>query len=166
MIECLTVAAPVGDLLLLSNGAALTHCLFAGESGPLSAAHWRDGSDSPVLAEARRQLQAYFARELRDFSLPLAPEGTAFQLQVWQQLGLIPYGATWSYGELARRLGHPKAARAVGMANSRNPLSIIVPCHRVIGGSGALIGYGGGLERKAMLLDLEQGRQTLGLPMA
>ena len=164
MVEFLSMPSPVGDLLLLANGPALTHCLFAEEhSGPRPAA-WHDGSANPLLLEARRQLRAYFAAELREFTLPLAPEGTAFQLLVWQKLRLIPYGTTWSYGEMARRIDNPKASRAVGLANGRNPLSIIVPCHRVIGASGALVGYGGGLPRKVSLLDLEQGRRRLELP--
>ncbi len=104
-----------------------------------------------------RQLEAYFAGELTDFSLALAPRGTPFQLSVWQALREIPYGATRSYGELARAIGRPKASRAVGAANGSNPLPIVVPCHRVIGSSGKLTGFGGGLEAKAILLSLEQG---------
>ena len=166
MIEFLTMPSPVGDLLLISNGAELTHCLFAGEDCPQPTAEWRDGSQSALLCETRRQLQAYFAGQLREFSVPLAPSGTTFQQQVWQQLRLIPYAATWSYGELARRVGNPKASRAVGLANGKNPLSIIVPCHRVIGANGSLVGYGGGLERKVLLLNLEKGRQPLDLRAA
>lgn len=166
MIEFLTMPSPVGQLLLVGNGAELTHCHFPGEDCPQPAADWRDGSHSAVLCETQRQLQAYFAGELRDFTIPLAPTGTLFQQQVWQQLRLIPYAATWSYGELARRVGNPKASRAVGLANGKNPLSIIVPCHRVIGANGSLVGYGGGLERKILLLNLEKGRQPLDLPVA
>jgi methylated-DNA-[protein]-cysteine S-methyltransferase len=116
---------------------------------------------SPPLDEARRQLEAYFAGELRDFDLPLAPEGSEFQLRVWEQLRAIPYGETISYGELARRVGDPAAARAVGLANGRNPLPVIVPCHRVIGADGSLTGFGGGLERKRRLLELEAGVASL-----
>ena len=101
------------------------------------------------------QLRAYFAGELRDFDLPLAPRGTAFQQSVWDALLEIPYGATTTYSELAATIGRPSACRAVGAANGRNPLAVIVPCHRVIGAAGALTGYGGGLERKRMLLALE-----------
>lgn len=162
----LTMPSPVGELLLLADGPALTHCLFAEERTTQPAPGWRDGSGNPLLLEARRQLRAYFARELSEFSLPLAPVGTPFQGKVWQQLQLIPYGTTWSYRDLAQRIDHPKAYRAVGLANGQNPLSIIVPCHRVIGANGSLVGYGGGLPRKTWLLDLEQGRQALGLPGA
>jgi methylated-DNA-[protein]-cysteine S-methyltransferase len=116
---------------------------------------------SPPLDEARRQLEAYFAGELREFDLPLAPEGSEFQLRVWEQLRAIPYGETISYGELARRVGDPAAARAVGLANGRNPLPVIVPCHRVIGADGSLTGFGGGLERKRRLLELEAGVASL-----
>jgi methylated-DNA-[protein]-cysteine S-methyltransferase len=109
------------------------------------------------------QLEAYFAGELTTFDMPLKLSGTHFQLRVWSELQRIPYGETISYGELARRLGNPAAVRAVGLANGRNPITIVVPCHRVIGADGSLTGYGGGLERKAWLLDHEaihQGRET------
>ena len=102
------------------------------------------------------QLEQYFAGRRKTFELPLAPEGTAFQLKVWQALQEIPYGETRSYGQIARAVGNEKAARAVGMANNQNPISIIIPCHRVIGADGKLVGYGGGLERKACLLELER----------
>ena len=106
---------------------------------------------------AAEQLEAYFAGKRTTFSLPLRPAGTAFQLAVWQALTEIPYGETRSYGEIAAAVGNPKAARAVGMANNRNPISILIPCHRVIGSTGALVGYGGGLEKKLFLLELEKG---------
>jgi methylated-DNA-[protein]-cysteine S-methyltransferase len=110
-----------------------------------------------VLAEAVRQLTAYFDRELTEFDLPLAPVGTAFQVRVWEQLAKIGYGQTASYGEIAGRLGMTNAAsRAVGLANGRNPIPIVVPCHRVIGANGTLTGYAGGLQRKQQLLELEQ----------
>ena len=105
-----------------------------------------------MLKRPRAQLQAYFAGELRDFELPLAAEGTPFQQRVWRALCDIPYGETISYGELARRIGQPTASRAVGLANGQNPISIVVPCHRVIGANGSLTGYGGGLARKRWLL--------------
>ena len=111
----------------------------------------------PLLVETKRQLTAYFARDLKEFDLPLAPVGSAFQQAVWEQLRLIPYGETTSYGEIARRLGRSNAAsRAVGLANGSNPIAIVVPCHRVIGANGKLVGYAGGLERKQTLLELEQ----------
>ena len=111
---------------------------------------------SPLLEEAARQLQEYFAGCRREFSLPLAPRGTEFQRQVWHALEGIPYGETRTYGEIARAIGKSKACRAVGMANHRNPLSILVPCHRVVGADGSLTGYGGGLEAKQFLLELEK----------
>ena len=111
----------------------------------------------PLLAEAARQLAAYFRRDLKEFDLPLRPDGTPFQLRVWEQLRQIPYGETTSYGELAHRLGmNAGASRAVGMANGRNPIGIVIPCHRVVGSKGLLTGYAGGVERKQALLDLEQ----------
>ncbi len=119
--------------------------------------------DPGVLEPARRQLDAYFRRELREFHLPLALRGTPFQLRVWAELLKIPYGRTISYGELARRLGDPNLTRAVGTANGANPVSIIVPCHRVIGTDGSLVGYGGGLENKKRLLDLERPAIERGL---
>ncbi|WP_263164329.1 methylated-DNA--[protein]-cysteine S-methyltransferase [Streptomyces sp. SCSIO ZS0520] len=113
--------------------------------------------DPEPFTEVRAQLAAYFAGELKEFDLPLAATGTAFQQRVWRALLDIPYGETRSYGELATALGNPKASRAVGLANGRNPVSIIVPCHRVIGADGSLTGYGGGIERKRGLLDFERG---------
>lgn len=109
----------------------------------------------PLLVEAMRQLKQYFAGQRRQFELPLAATGTEFQREVWQALCRIPYGEAWSYQQLADAIGNPKAVRAVGLANGRNPLSVIVPCHRVIGKSGKLTGYAGGIERKAFLLELE-----------
>jgi methylated-DNA-[protein]-cysteine S-methyltransferase len=152
----------VGRLLLTADGAALTGVWFerhrdGGDDRP--SAFQRAGTrddDHPVLATARAQLEEYFARERREFDLPLAPVGTVFQRRVWTALLDIPYGATASYGEIARRLGLPlTASRAVGLANGSNPISIVVPCHRVIGADGSLTGYGGGLDRKRYLLDLE-----------
>ena len=116
----------------------------------------REPSSSPVLSDAAAQLEAYFAGELDRFELPLSPHGTAFQRRVWDQVAAIPYGATTTYGAIAAAIGRPSACRAVGAANGRNPLPIVVPCHRVLGSEGALTGYGGGLERKRALLDLER----------
>ena len=115
---------------------------------------WRQ--DRTALQETIRQLRSYFAGELEDFDLPLVPNGTPFQLAVWKQLCHIPYGATISYGELARRIGNPNASRAVGLANGSNPIPIVIPCHRVIGSNGKLTGYGGGLPIKEKLLALER----------
>ena len=113
------------------------------------------------FSEAMRQLRAYFAGKLREFDLPLEMEGTEFQLSVWRELRRIPYGATASYLEIARRIGNAKAVRAVGLANGQNPIPIIVPCHRVIGSDGSLTGFGGGMENKRKLLELEKGQRTL-----
>jgi methylated-DNA-[protein]-cysteine S-methyltransferase len=150
-----TVDSPVGPLLLTSDGASLTRLLFAAEPDP----SWST-DPCPVLDEAARQLAEYFAGERRDFDLPLDPVGTPFQLAVWAALRDIPYAETINYGQLAGRVGNPHASRAVGLANGRNPISIVVPCHRVIGANGSLTGYGGGLERKRTLLELE--RRTAG----
>jgi methylated-DNA-[protein]-cysteine S-methyltransferase len=117
--------------------------------------------DPPAFAEAEAQLRSYFAGERTTFDLPLAPRGTPFQLRVWEALREIPYGETATYGELAAAVGKPSAVRAVGAANGSNPIAVIVPCHRVIGADGTLTGYGGGLERKRILLDLEAGVTTL-----
>ena len=146
--------SPIGLLQLHGTDAALTGVFMQNhrhEPAPTLEAV----RDAAPFRAARGQLEAYFAGERREFSLALAPAGTAFQLHVWQALRAIPYGQTISYGELAHRIGNPRAVRAVGLANGRNPLSIIVPCHRVIGTNGTLTGYGGGLERKRFLLALE-----------
>jgi methylated-DNA-[protein]-cysteine S-methyltransferase len=153
MISCIH-ASPIGPLTLHSDGAALTALEFDQPRYPLLPVP--AGNDT-VLVQARRELDAYFAGKLKTFAVPLAPRGTPFQLKVWAALRAIPYGATRSYGQQAAAIGQPKAVRAVGLANGRNPIAIIVPCHRVIGANGALTGFGGGLERKQALLDLEQG---------
>ncbi|HEY6794663.1 MAG TPA: methylated-DNA--[protein]-cysteine S-methyltransferase, partial [Kineosporiaceae bacterium] len=157
------VTGPAGELTLACDGAALTHVLFEAHRGGASPesrrirAGPRDDAD-PVLRQAAAELAEYFAGARRVFEVPLAPRGSAFQLAVWVQLRTIPYGATVSYGDIARRLGLPPgASRAVGLANGSNPISIIIPCHRVIGADGSLTGYGGGLPRKRFLLDLESG---------
>ncbi len=150
-----TVESPIGPLLLTSDGTSLTRLLIGGDPNPA----WRT-EPCAVLTRAATQLAEYFRGERTDFDLALEPAGTPFQLVVWQALREIPYAATMSYGQLATRVGNPRASRAVGLANGRNPISIVVPCHRVIGAKGSLIGYGGGLERKRILLDLE--RRTSG----
>lgn len=151
-----TMDSPLGPLLLTSNGQALTSLTMEQHKhGAAVQPDWlRD--DAPFAAVCE-QLSAYFANELQCFDLPLQPSGTKFQQQVWQALLAIPFGQTQSYGELARSIGNPKASRAVGLANGRNPISIIIPCHRVIGANGSLTGYGGGIERKRWLLDHESG---------
>ncbi|WP_181310485.1 methylated-DNA--[protein]-cysteine S-methyltransferase [Nocardioides campestrisoli] len=150
--------SPVGELRLSEQDDALVAIEFS-PFRPLGLGEPRGerADDHPLLAEAVRQLAAYFAGELRDFDLPLAPAGSEFQLRVWAALTEIGYGETASYGEVALRLGHTHvASRAVGTANGRNPIPIVIPCHRVIGSTGTLTGYAGGLERKRLLLDLEQ----------
>jgi methylated-DNA-[protein]-cysteine S-methyltransferase len=146
--------SPVGALLLVAGEPGLTHILFASSGRTKPDPAWHE--DGAPLRETMAQLRAYFAGELERFDLPLAPEGTAFQQSVWTKLGEIPYGETISYGELARRVGNPKASRAVGLANGQNPIPIIIPCHRVIGSNGKLTGYGGGLPIKEKLLALER----------
>jgi methylated-DNA-[protein]-cysteine S-methyltransferase len=154
------VESPAGRLLLAGDERGVWLVMFeCGRDAARPAEEWRE-SRAP-LAEAMRQLEAYFRRELRVFDVPLHPVGTEFQLSVWNALPSIPYGSTTSYGELARRIGKPDAVRAVGAANGANPLSIILPCHRVIGGDGKLVGYGGGLPNKRMLLALERGDMFL-----
>jgi methylated-DNA-[protein]-cysteine S-methyltransferase len=145
---------PIGDLLLAGNEDALHIIGFPeGSMRREAEADWIY-SDKPFV-EARRQLGAYFAGELQSFDLKLSPNGTEFQLQVLDELQKIPYGTTASYGDIAKRIGRPKAVRAVGAANGRNPLPIIIPCHRVIGSSGDLTGFGGGIPTKKALLRLE-----------
>ena len=148
--------SPIGRILLTSDGASLTGLYMARhEHGMEPGDGWAHSDDAAPLAETRRQLAAYFDGRLTKFDLPLAMHGTEFQKRVWAELTKIPYGITMSYGELARRMDSPNGSRAVGLANGRNPISIIVPCHRVIGASGKLTGYGGGLPRKAALLTFE-----------
>lgn len=150
--------SPIGDLRIVERDGSIVAIEFSPFQPPANGRPLGARSDDlPVLAETVRQLTAYFGRDLTDFDLPLAPTGTAFQQRVWHQLSAIPYGGTASYGEVAGRLGMTNAAsRAVGLANGRNPIPIVVPCHRVIGANGTLTGYAGGLERKQQLLELEQ----------
>jgi methylated-DNA-[protein]-cysteine S-methyltransferase len=146
-----TITSPCGELVAISDGDALTSLEFPGRGASPDGAARDDGP----FREVRAQLDAYFAGERRAFELRLAAEGTPFQRAVWAALVAIPYGATTSYGELARAIGRPAAVRAVGAANGANPIAIVVPCHRVIGKDGTLTGYGGGLPRKQLLLALE-----------
>lgn len=154
----LRVDSTVGPLRLSSDGTHLTGVWFEDHRhAPEDVGEQVGPVDAPaVLTEAARQLAEYFAGERTDFDLPVAATGTAFQERVWSALRQIPYGQTWSYGQLAQAVGQPGAARAVGLANGRNPVSIVVPCHRVVGSSGAITGYGGGVERKQVLLALER----------
>jgi methylated-DNA-[protein]-cysteine S-methyltransferase len=153
--------SPVGELRIVEHNGAITAIEFS-PFPPVGQS--QDGrprgdraDDHPLLVECVRQLTAYFDRDLKEFDLPLAPEGSEFQRRVWDQLLGVGWGETASYGEIAHRLGHTNAAsRAVGLANGRNPIPIVIPCHRIIGANGTLTGYAGGLERKQLLLELEQ----------
>jgi methylated-DNA-[protein]-cysteine S-methyltransferase len=154
------IESPVGPLLLACNDAGLSEINFVnGRHSVRGKPEWRE--DAAALKEPIRQLRAYFAGELEDFDLPLAPQGTLFQQKVWSELCEIPYGETICYGELARRIGNPNASRAVGLANGSNPIPIVIPCHRVIGANGKLTGYGGGLPIKEKLLALEKRQLSL-----
>jgi methylated-DNA-[protein]-cysteine S-methyltransferase len=146
---------PIGTLLIAGDDDAVHRIAFPQHGRAAKPeAEWQELQRGPV-AEAARQLREYFAGKRAEFDLPLAPAGTVFQRSVWRQLQEIPYGETISYGELARRVGNPKASRAVGTANGMNPLPIVIPCHRVIAGDGTLGGFGGGLPTKRTLLALE-----------
>ncbi len=154
--------SPIGELLLLGDGEAL-HGLYMQEGRkPIEISPSWELSPA-AFTDVSEQLVEYFAAQRTSFDVPLVMKGAPFQHRVWRALQDIPYGETISYGELAQRIGQPSAARAVGMANGRNPIGIIVPCHRVIGANGALTGYGGGIERKRLLLDLEAGCQSMAV---
>ena len=151
------IDSPVGELRLVENAGAITAIEFSPFRSSPGRPIGERRDDHPVLVRAAEQLSAYFARELKEFDLPLAPQGSAFQQQVWEQLLEVGYGETASYGEIAHRIGRTNAAsRAVGLANGQNPIPIVIPCHRIIGANGTLTGYAGGLERKQTLLQLEQ----------
>ncbi len=154
------ISSPVGPLRLVADDAGLRRLEFrGGRSFEPPPGEWRE--DARALATVARQLEEYFAGRRRHFDLDLAPEGTEFQKRVWERLLEIPYGETVSYGTLARRVGNANASRAVGLANGRNPIAIVIPCHRVIGSNGTLTGYGGGLPIKEKLLSLERGQIRL-----
>lgn len=144
--------SPVGRILIIEDGSAITQLYFFDEISSNDVTI----KETTLLKEAGVQLNEYFAGKRKVFELPVALSGTAFQLRVWKALQDIPYGQTRSYGQIARTIGNEKASRAVGMANHNNPISIIIPCHRVIGSNGKLVGYGGGLDKKAYLLELEK----------
>ncbi|MGI5936406.1 MAG: methylated-DNA--[protein]-cysteine S-methyltransferase [Oscillospiraceae bacterium] len=146
-MKSLTFDSPLGPLTITEENGQITSLSFGAS---------RDSEPTPLLLEAKIQLEEYFAGKRREFRLPLAPKGTEFQQRVWKALLAIPYGETRSYGEIARDIGNPRASRAVGMANNRNPIAIIIPCHRVIGSTGRLVGYGGGLDKKEFLLNIER----------
>jgi len=152
--------SPVGPLLLAGDSNALRRVSFE-SSKPLAIPQGEWKQNRAPFTEVIRQLQAYFRGQLKEFDVPLAMEGTDFQLRVWNTLRKIPYGETISYAQLAERIGNPQAVRAVGLANGSNPIPIIVPCHRVIGSDGSLTGFGGGLSTKRKLLDLESKQLSL-----
>lgn len=161
--------SPVGQLVLTATDVGLTGIYFpTSRHGPptLETDDWLEddgrGPGSAILARTRGQLDEYFAGKRMTFDVPLAAEGTGFERRVWGALQAIPYGTTLSYGELARRLGDPRATRAVGAANGKNPIPIIVPCHRVVGSRGELTGFGGGIDRKRWLLEHEGALMKLG----
>lgn len=148
--------SPIGRLLLVGSAGVLEELYFANAAEKKSIPReWSE--DESAFEQPLRQLSEYFAGKRQEFELAIAPHGTSFQQQVWQELRKIPYGETASYQAIAERLGNPKACRAVGMANGKNPLPIVIPCHRIIGKNGSLIGFGGGLTVKQKLLDLEHG---------
>jgi methylated-DNA-[protein]-cysteine S-methyltransferase len=157
MITHTEVDSPVGTLTLVAVDDALSGLYMEQQRHRPPQESFGERDDAPVFDETRRQLRAYFDGALTRFDLPLHFVGTPFQQRVWRALQDIPHGTTITYGQLADRIGSPAASRAVGLANGRNPVGIVVPCHRVVGSNGSLTGYGGGLERKRHLLDFERG---------
>ncbi|MDT5020721.1 MAG: methylated-DNA-[protein]-cysteine S-methyltransferase [Mycobacterium sp.] len=163
MIHFRTIDSPIGLLTLAGRGQVLTNLRMVDQTYEPKRTGW---SENPTaFDDVVDQLEAYFAGELTDFELEFDLQGTEFQRRVWQALRTIPFGETRSYGAIAAQVGAPGAARAVGLANGHNPIAIIVPCHRVIGASGSLTGYGGGLDRKRSLLALETSRRSPTLPL-
>jgi methylated-DNA-[protein]-cysteine S-methyltransferase len=157
-----TVSTPLGDITAVADDAGLTRVILAGDDGSVLAEATEGG---PIVDVAAQQLAEYFAGERMAFDVPLAPQGTEFQMTVWKALGDVPFGTTATYGDIARAIGQLTATRAVGAANGRNPIPIIIPCHRVIGASGELTGYsgGGGIETKRRLLDHESGTLSFAI---
>lgn len=155
-----TMKTPVGELKLVASDRGLAAVLWENDDPKrVRLTPLVEDKSHPVLLDAERQLSDYFAGKLKQFTLTFDPVGTAFQREVWSALSTIPFGQTRSYAQIAQQLGRPKAVRAVGAANGKNPISIIVPCHRVIGSNGKLTGFAGGLEAKELLLNLESGKQ-------
>lgn len=163
MIHYRTIDSPIGPLTLAGRGDVLTNLRMVDQTYEPNRAGWT--LDDRAFPDAVEQLRAYFAGDRTDFDLELNMAGTEFQRRVWQALTTIPYGETRSYGEIAAQIGAAGAARAVGLANGHNPIAIIVPCHRVIGASGGLTGYGGGLDRKRSLLELERRHKSASLTL-
>jgi methylated-DNA-[protein]-cysteine S-methyltransferase len=163
MIQYRTIDSPIGPLTLAGSGSVLANLRMVDQTYKPSRAGW--SADPGAFNDAVDQLGAYFAGELTDFDIELDLRGTEFQQRVWKALLTIPYGETRSYGEIAEQIGAPGSARAVGLANGHNPIAIVVPCHRVIGANGSLTGYGGGLDRKRTLLELEKKRASANLTL-
>jgi len=156
MIRYARLVTPLGTLLATATGGALTGLYFEGRPhAPMIGADWVEDAAAAPFAECATQLREYFDGVRKTFDLPLTPNGSPFQQRVWIEIARVPYGATITYSELARRAGAPGSARAAGTATGRNPLSIVVPCHRIVGSDGSLTGYAGGVDRKARLLDIE-----------
>ena len=154
--------SPHGRMLLTATAEGLTGVYFDGQKYHAKVQpEWRRDPHHPILRDAGRELAEYFARERERFTIPLAPDGTVFQKSVWTAISTVAFGETVTYGELARRAGCPGSARAAGAATGRNPLTIVVPCHRIVGSSGGLTGYAGGLDRKRALLALESRTRDL-----
>jgi methylated-DNA-[protein]-cysteine S-methyltransferase len=151
-----TINTPIGELMLVATDSKLAGIYFVGcDHLPATHKQWQRDNRHPIFRQAKEQLEEYFAGKRTAFSLPLHFAGTGFQERVWRRIALIPYGKTISYADLAREAGNPKAIRAAGTSTGRNPLSIVIPCHRVIGKNGAITGYAGGLDKKRRLLELE-----------
>lgn len=163
-IQCRTIDSPVGLLTLAGTDSRLMHLRMVDQTHEPDRSQWVT-SDTDIFPDAVEQLNAYFSGELIQFDLSLELIGTEFQRKVWSALQTIPYGETRTYGEIAEQVGSPSASRAVGMANGRNPIGIIVPCHRVIGSTGNLTGYGGGIDRKRTLLGLEKANSPANLAL-
>jgi methylated-DNA-[protein]-cysteine S-methyltransferase len=163
MIHYRSIDSPIGPLALAGRGGVLTHLRMIDQTYEPNRTDWVP--DDRAFPDAVAQLEAYFAGQRTEFDLELSLAGSEFQRRVWQALLTIPYGETRSYGQIAEQIGASGAARAVGLANGHNPIAIIVPCHRVIGASGSLTGYGGGLDRKRSLLELERRRQSATLSL-
>lgn len=142
----------IGEIGIAEQDATITNIFFGKDQIPKNS----EVNETPIIKETAKQLNEYFAGKRKDFDLPLAPEGTEFQLAAWKALITIPHGETRSYKQMAEQIGRPKACRAIGMANNRNPIAIVVPCHRVIGSNGTLVGYAGGLDVKKHLLEMEK----------
>jgi methylated-DNA-[protein]-cysteine S-methyltransferase len=154
------MTSPIGDIVIVATQDVLAGCYFVGQRYFPNASNWQQKLDHPILQQTKKQLSAYFSKQHQQFDLPVSPSGTAFQKTVWQALCNVPYGKTASYQDIANAIGKPTATRAVGTAIGKNPISILIPCHRIIGTDRKLHGYAGGLDKKEFLLQLEQGTEV------